>query len=323
MNSEIFRGCIPALMTPCLPDRTPNFEALVRKGRELVAAGMNAVVYCGSMGDWPLLTDQQRQEGVKRLVDAGVKVVVGTGAQNSIIAADHAAHAQSVGAHGLMVIPRVLSRGTSPVAQRNHFAQILSAAPDLPAVIYNSPYYGFETKADLFFNLRSEFPNLVGFKEFGGASALSYAGEQITSGNDDVVLMAGVDTQVFHGFVHCGASGAITGIGNCIPEQILKFVGLCELAARGDAEARQLAQELDEALTVLSTFDEGPDLVLYYKYLLELQGDTDFELHFNETDQLSDSQRGYAKTQFKQFMNWWSHWPGRTYISDDALVGVH
>ncbi len=37
-------------------------------------------------------------------------------------------------------------------------------------MIYNSPYYGFETKADLFFDLRREFPNLVGFKEFGGRS---------------------------------------------------------------------------------------------------------------------------------------------------------
>jgi hypothetical protein len=32
---------------------------------------MSAVVYCGSMGDWPLLTDAQRMEGVERLVKAG------------------------------------------------------------------------------------------------------------------------------------------------------------------------------------------------------------------------------------------------------------
>ena len=121
-----------------------------------MAAGMNGVVYCGSMGDWPLLTDTQRQEGVKRLVDAGVRVIVGTGAQNTAAATAHAAHAQEVGADGLMVIPRVLSRGTSPTAQRNHFASILAAAPDIPAVIYNSPYYGFETKAPLFFDLRKE-----------------------------------------------------------------------------------------------------------------------------------------------------------------------
>ena len=57
MNETVFTGCIPALMTPCTPDRRPDLDALVRKGRELVQAGMSALVYCGSMGDWPLLTD--------------------------------------------------------------------------------------------------------------------------------------------------------------------------------------------------------------------------------------------------------------------------
>ena len=162
-------------MTPCLEDRSPNYPALVGKAQKLIAAGMNSVVYCGSMGDWPLLSDAQRQEGVRQLTGAGVPVIVGTGAQNTASAVAHAAHAQEVGAGGLMVIPRLLSRGTSPAAQRNHFAAILAAAPNLPAVIYNSPYYGFETKADLFFDLRSQFSNLVGFKEFGGTDSLSYA----------------------------------------------------------------------------------------------------------------------------------------------------
>ena len=38
--------------------------------------GMTGMVYCGSMGDWPLLNDSQRQEGVARLVEAGVQMVV-------------------------------------------------------------------------------------------------------------------------------------------------------------------------------------------------------------------------------------------------------
>ncbi|MEO0563104.1 MAG: dihydrodipicolinate synthase family protein, partial [Chloroflexota bacterium] len=97
MNTDVFTGVIPALMTPCNPDRTPNFDALVAKAQELMGVGMNAVVYCGSMGDWPLLTDEQRQEGVSRLVDAGIPVIVGTGAQNPKAAAAHAAHAKAVG----------------------------------------------------------------------------------------------------------------------------------------------------------------------------------------------------------------------------------
>lgn len=308
MKATIFSGVIPALMTPCKDDRSPDFDALVRKGKELIAEGMSAVVYCGSMGDWPLLTDAERMEGVERLVKAGVPVIVGTGAINSASAVAHAAHAQKAGAQGLMVIPRVLSRGPSLVAQRAHFKAILSAAPELPAVIYNSPYYGFATRADLFFALRAEHPNLVGFKEFGGPADLRYAAEHITSRDDDVSLMIGVDTAVFHGFVNCGATGAITGIGNVLPKEVIHLCNLCQAAARGDVQARQRAQELEQALAVLSSFDEGPDLVLYFKHMMVLKGDEEYRLHFNETDTLTESQRGYVEAQFKLFNAWYAEW---------------
>lgn len=308
MNTQIFTGVIPALMTPCTPDRSPDYDALVRKAQELIAAGMSAVVYCGSMGDWPLLTDAQRMEGVERLVGAGIPVIVGTGAVNSALAVAHAAHAQKVGAAGLMVIPRVLSRGLSATAQRHHFKAILAAAPDLPAVIYNSPYYGFETKADLFFALRADHPNLVGFKEFGGARAMTYAAEHITSADDGVILMAGVDTGVYHGYVKCGATGTITGIGNVIPREILHFVALAKAAAGGDLDARARAKEMGEALEVLSSWDEGTDLVLYYKHMMVLQGDAEYALHFNETDELTPSQRGWAERQLLQFKAWYGEW---------------
>ncbi|MEL7498956.1 MAG: dihydrodipicolinate synthase family protein [Planctomycetota bacterium] len=311
MNTKIFSGCIPALMTPCGADRLPNYDALVAKGHQMMEAGMNGVVYCGSMGDWPLLTDDQRKQGVTSLCEADVPVVVGTGAMNTKSAVEHTRHAADVGAAGLMVIPRVLSRGTSPTAQRNHFAAILAAAPELPAVIYNSPYYGFETKAQLFFDLRKEFPNLVGFKEFGGADSLSYAAEHITGADETLTLMVGVDTQVFHGYVNCGATGAITGIGNAIPLVVLKFVQLCEKAAAGDVDARRYAKELNDALIVLSKFDEGPDLVLYYKYLLVLNGESEYEHHFNESDQLSASQQSFVESQYALFQQWWENWPGK------------
>jgi len=309
-DSSIFRGCIPALMTPCSHNGTPDYDALVNTAKSLVAEGMRAVVYCGSMGDWPLLSDEQRQEGVRRLVEVDVPVVVGTGAQSPQRAAAHAAHAKKVGAAGLMIIPRLLSRGTSPAAQHAHFAGVLKAGGDLPAVIYNSPYYGFETKADLFFALRREHPNLVGFKEFGGAKSLTYAAEHITCGDPSLSLMVGVDTQVFHGFVRCGAVGAITGVGNALPRPVLRLIELCQRTTRGDVQARRLAAELEDALRVLSTFDEGPDLVLYYKQLMVLEGYAGYEHHLNPTDQLSPSQREFLHQQWALFKAWWSEWPG-------------
>lgn len=311
MKTTVFSGTIPALMTPCTAARQPDFDALVQTGQQLIAAGMSALVYCGSMGDWPLLTDEQRMEGVERLVNAGLPVIVGTGAQNTARAAALAAHAKASGAKGLMIIPRVLSRSASVAAQREHFADVLTAAVDLPSVIYNSPYYGYETRADLFFELRSRFPHLVGFKEFGGAAALRYAAEHITARDPGLTLMVGVDTQVFHGFVNCGATGAITGIGNVLPKEVLHLVALCQQAATGDTVARSKALELESALTVLSSFDEGVDLVLYFKHLMVLQGHPQYTLHFNASDALSESQKNYATSQLHIFKNWYASWAAK------------
>ncbi|MFT3673181.1 dihydrodipicolinate synthase family protein [Aestuariivirga sp.] len=311
MNKTVFTGTIPALMTPCNGAGAPDFEGLVRMGKHLFSAGMSAVVYCGSMGDWPLLTDEQRMEGVEKLVQAGVPVIVGTGAQNSLRAAALAAHARKVGAAGLMIIPRVLSRGTSVAAQKAHFEAVLQAGEGLPSVIYNSPHYGYETRADLFFALRERHSNLVGFKEFGGAAALRYAAEHITGHDPALTLMVGVDTQVFHGFVNCGATGAITGIGNVLPREVLRLVELCTRAAKGDARARALALELEQALGVLSSYDEGTDLVLYYKRLMVLAGFPEYERHFIASDRLSASQQHYADTQYHLFKAWYANWPGR------------
>lgn len=52
-----------------------------------------------------------------------------------------------------------------------------------------------------------------------------------------------------------------------------------------------------DALTVLSSCDEGPNLVLDYKYLLTLLGEKENELQRNPTDELGASQKPYANAQ--------------------------
>ena len=59
---------------------------------------------------------------------------------------------------------------------------------------------------------------------------------------------------------------------------------------------------------MLSTFDEGTDLVLYYKHLMVLGGDPEYTLHFYETDALSEAQRNFAETQYKLFRQWYANW---------------
>jgi len=95
-----------------------------------------------------------------------------------------------------------------------------------------------------------------------------------------------------------------------LPREVLRLVQLCEEAAAGNPLSRKLARELSEALQVLSTYDEGPDLVLYYKELMVLEGNPEYARHFNEADQLSVSQRAHLHHQWKQFRDWWALWEG-------------
>ncbi|MFS8049884.1 dihydrodipicolinate synthase family protein, partial [Rhizobium sp. BR 314] len=50
------------------------------------------------------------------------------------------------------------------------------------------------------------------------------------------------------------------------------------------------------------------DLVLYFKHMMVLKGDEEYALHFNESDVLSESQRGYVEAQFKLFNSWYGEW---------------
>ena len=61
---------------------------------------------------------------------------------------------------------------------------------------------------------------------------------------------------------------------------------------------------------MLSTYDEGPDLVLYYKHLMVLEGNPAYVHHINPTDALSAAQRAQLESQWRQFRNWWDSWPG-------------
>ena len=89
---------------------------------------------------------------------------------------------------------------------------------------------------------------------------------------------------------------------------MLQLVSLCTKAAAGDALARRRALELEQALYVLSSFDEGTDLVLYYKYLMVLEGHGEYQLHLHGSDALSLSQKRYAESQLELFRSWYRAW---------------
>jgi 4-hydroxy-tetrahydrodipicolinate synthase len=48
--------------------------------------------------------------------------------------------------------------------------------------------------------------------------------------------------------------------------------------------------------------------VLFYKHLMVIEGNPEYELHFCATDALSTSQKRYAEDQLKLFKAWYGDW---------------
>ena len=68
-TAPLFVGCATALVTPMLPapagdGYTPppvDYEAFVRLVRRQIAAGVDALVVCGTTGESSTLTDEEKQ----------------------------------------------------------------------------------------------------------------------------------------------------------------------------------------------------------------------------------------------------------------------
>jgi 4-hydroxy-tetrahydrodipicolinate synthase len=43
-----------------------------------------------------------------------------------------------------------------------------------------------------------------------------------------------------------------------------------------------------------------------------LEGHEEYQWQINGDDRLSDAQRGLLESQWRQFKDWWTNWPGAT-----------
>ena len=90
---------------------------------------------------------------------------------------------------------------------------------------------------------------------------------------------------------------------------------LCQAAeTQGDHEAWLLAEELDRRLLPLSDYDADPRLVLYYKHLLALLGESEYQNQRPAEIALGASDRNEAQAQLLRFQLWWENWPGKDYL---------
>lgn len=214
MENVFFTGACTALVTPFIGGQV-NYPMMERLLQRQMEAGISAVVLCGTTGESPTLSDKEKLEIFRRgkaFVGDRMKIICGTGSNDTRHAVELSIAAQEVGADGLLVVAPYYNKGNSD-GQLAHYIAIAHAVK-IPVIIYNVPSRtGVDISVEVYRRL-SRIPNIVGVKEASSdivkiARIRNACGANLAiwSGNDDQAVAA----------ISLGAKGVISVLSNVLP----------------------------------------------------------------------------------------------------------
>lgn len=232
---SIFKGSGVAIVTP-FNERGIDFKKLEELIEWHISRKTDAIVVCGTTGEASTMTEQERKETIKFVVDAvnkRIPVIAGTGSNNTAAAISMSKWAEKIGVDGLLVITPYYNK-TTQKGLVEHFKAIANSVTS-PIIIYNVPSRtGLNIKPSTLLKL-CVLQNIVAVKEASGdisqiAQIKALCGDRldIYSGNDDQVIP----------ILSLGGIGVISVLANIIPTDIHN---MCELYLNGEhAEALKI-----------------------------------------------------------------------------------
>ena len=252
MSQPLFRGAIPALVTPFRNGALDEaaFRALVERQ---IAAGVHGLVPVGTTGETATLSHEEHRRVVELCVEVAagrVPVIAGAGSNSTEEAIELVRHAKDIGADAALVVAPYYNR-PSQEGIYQHFAAI-NAAVDLPVVLYNVPSrcgvdIANETVARL-----AALPNIVGIKDATGD--LARPSVMRNTCGEDFVLLSGDDPSAM-GYIAHGGHGCISVSCNVAPGP---FVQLMEAAMQGAFDVARRRQDSLIDLHRSLFFDASP-----------------------------------------------------------------
>lgn len=233
-------GCGTALVTPFTTAGAIDEEALRRLVRRQIEAGIHFLVPCGTTGESPTLSDEERTRVIEIVVEeaAGrVPVLAGAGGYDTREVIRLARLAVRAGADGILSVTPYYNKPTPEGLYRHYRA--LADAVEIPIVLYNVPGRT-GCNLDIATLLRlSAVANIVGVKEASGN--LLQICEVCRAVPEEFVVLSGDDALTLPAMA-VGARGVISVVSNEVPAEMVRMV---ELAERNDfAAARRLHAEL-------------------------------------------------------------------------------
>lgn len=239
----MFGRLVTAMVTPFDSNLGVDLGRAKELALRLVEDGNESLVVCGTTGESPTLTKDEKLslfKGIREALPATIKVIAGTGSNDtkSTIALSKAA--QDCGVDGLLLVSPYYNKPTQDM-QRRHFLEIAEAT-QLPIMLYNIPgRTGVEINPDTLATL-AEHPRIVAVKESlpdidpvsDLAARLSRmrtpvaAGAQQSPAADPPMwIYSGDDTHTLS-ILSAGGHGVVSVSGHIVGKQMRQMIELFE-----------------------------------------------------------------------------------------------
>lgn len=241
-----FAGLCTAMVTPFTPDGARvDKEALVRMTQRQIESGADALLFLGTTGEAPTVTDGERAEILALAVETvggRIPVIAGCGSNDTSRAVRLAGEAEAAGCDALLCVTPYYNK-TTPAGLVRHF-ETVAGASELPLILYNVPgRTGVDMPVEVCRRL-SEHPRIVGIKEASGN--IHKAAELLAACGESLAVWAGNDAEAVP-VMALGGSGVISVASNLFPRAVRD---LCRRMERGDVRGAAAIQ-----LTMLPLID--------------------------------------------------------------------
>jgi 4-hydroxy-tetrahydrodipicolinate synthase len=233
-----FRGTFTALVTPfSAADGSIDFPAYERLLESQIAGKIDGLVPCGTTGESPTLSEDEKFALVQRTVQVArgrVPVLAGIGANDTKKTLAQARSAVEAGADAVMLVMPAYSRPSQSAL--SDYVEQVAASIRCPLVVYNVPSRtAVSIDVDTLIEALNRAPNVIGLKDASGnvtycQSLLSRVGSRISvlSGDDALSLP----------MMAVGAVGVISVTSNVLPAAVGRVVHAA-LEGRFDAAMKE------------------------------------------------------------------------------------
>jgi 4-hydroxy-tetrahydrodipicolinate synthase len=220
MSEPLFRGVLPALVTP-FRDGAVDEDCFVRLVERQIAGGVHGLVPVGTTGESATLSHDEHRRVIELCVKTAagrVPVVAGTGSNSTAEAIELTRHAKAIGADGALIVTPYYNR-PSQEGMYAHYAAI-DEAVQIPILVYNVPGRTGSDIANETLARLAKLPNIVGIKDATGD--LARASQQRLMCGQDWIMLTGDDPTAL-GYIAHGGHGCISVTANVAPDQVSAF----------------------------------------------------------------------------------------------------